>query len=634
MNSEEDEPQVEAALTDSPDSKDSWLRSPHAPNEQTGQLQDVKSEKNTNCQEATTSQIHDDLETMVKDKTGTKETSEAGKDELHVEEMEESGDKRASACDVTEEITKMNISVDQIESSNSTSDCSSLALSAKDSIEHMPCGYSDVKVGELTTPIKPEDASEDDDDFGDFEEAAETNDQIRDECDNEEFGEFSDGPNAAASANLQSTSSVIRTDASPNVASSLLGLKGMDFTCSVANALRAIASDRFAMPGEMSELGLSRNLKLTACTESRFGVHLLYPRPVPAGFLRSSGVPVLLSSQITTAEQRLLNRLGLQEAYVSAQKAEAFACQAIPLESISQASASPTPSKELGSEVQSANEDLNLDLDFLVQFSNQQLTGSAGSSNNGTETSRHEELTRHSNLHELFSGIVESSQSSAFSLSSGLSDNKHEDNQLLTPTLRAEPSTVQPCLKEDEWDAFVDAAEAPIEASTGNNCSRDKDSIPEELNVLKTEISNSVVRKDDEAGAESDIFSGEWLNQLRSSRDAPSLDDSPAILSVETSKPACLLESEWGTFVDAPSNQAMEASNTSHFLMAASHDQSHQSPSSHSRTLVDCKPSVPVLMTDLSDQWTGLNALAMDRVTLMEPTVQLLEEDEWGGFQG
>lgn len=61
--------------------------------------------------------------------------------------------------------------------------------------------------------------------------------------------------------------------------------------------------------GGVDELAAVRNLKLNATTDCRFGTQLLYPRPLPAGFLRSSGVPVLLSSQITAAEQRLLDHL-------------------------------------------------------------------------------------------------------------------------------------------------------------------------------------------------------------------------------------------------------------------------------------------------------------------------------------
>jgi len=619
MSSEDDEPQIEAASTDSPDSKDSWVRSPQKLDEEKKQTQDAQSPKN-NHQELSPlqTQTPNDLETNSEDETGTKEAPETMQNGSLSEKVEnEKSDKAATGFQTSEEVVNAVIPMDQTERScNLTSDHSTQTASTKDFIEDKPfCETTDVSEGDVTTPMNVEGIPEDDDDddFGDFEEATEPTKQSDDG-----FGDFDEGKDPAGSANLSSSSSFVPMDDATRAADSLLKLRGVDFASAVSKAFQGFASDKSRSTGGLGELTIVRNLKLTACTESRFGAHLLYPRPVPAGFLRTSGIPVLLSSQITTAEQRLLHRLGMQEAYARAQKEEMLVSQTTSFESTSQASASPTPSRELGSEVQSANDDANLDLDFLVNYSSQPLNASAGSSN-GAESARCEELTRHSNLHDLFVGIVESSQSSAFSLSSGLSDHKHDDNQLPTPTLLPQ-SLREPCLKEDDWDGFVDATEAQMESSSTNN-SKSKD-VSNEWDEFKETDSASAKQKDKEMTGENDIFSGEWLSQLRSSREVADAD-LPVAPSVECSKPADLLESDWGTFTDAPSNQAV-----------SSNDKIHQLPYSHGRLVKEPQPFVPVLKTDSSDQWTSLNSLAFGQVTLLEPAAQLLEEEEWGGFQG
>lgn len=634
MSSEDDEPQIEAASTDSPDSKDSWVRSPQTLDEEKKQTQDAPSSKNNHSQELSLlqTQTPNDLETNSEDKTSTKETPEAMQNGSLSEETEkEKSDKAATGFQTSEEDVNAFIPTDQTERScNLTSEPSTQTASTKDFIEDKPfCETTDVREGDVTTPMNVEGISEDDDDddFGDFEEAAEPTEEGQQSDDG--FGDFDGGKDPAGSVNLSSSSSFVPTDDATRVADALLKLS-VDFASAVSKAFQGFASDKSHSTSGLGELTTLRNLKLTACTESRFGVHLLYPRPVPAGFLRTSGIPVLLSSQITTAEQRLLHRLGMQEAYARAQKEEVLASQ-ISFESTSQASASPTPSRELGSEVQSATDDANLDLDFLVQFSSQPLNASAGSSNNGTESARCEELSRHSNLHDLFVGIVESSQSSAFSLSSGLSDHKHDDNQLPTPTLLPQ-SLREPCLKEDDWDGFVDATEVAMESSTMNN-SKTKDVSNEWDEFKEVVVSASAKQKDKEAAGENDIFSGEWLNQLRSSREVTDVDLPIAL--VELSKPADLLESDWGTFTEATSNQAANnVADVSYSHLTASNDKIHHLPHSHGPLVKESQPYIPVLKTDSSDHWTSLNALDFGQVTLMEPAAQLLEEEEWGGFQG
>jgi len=626
MSSEDDEPQIEAASTDSPDSKDSWVRSPQTLDEEKKQTQDAQSPKN-NHQELSPlqTQTPNDLETNSEEETGTKEAPEAMQNGSLREEVEnEKSDKAATGFQTSEEVVNAIFPMDQTERScNLTSDHSTQTASTKDFIEDKPfCETTDVREGDVTTPMNVEGIPEDDedDDFGDFEEAAEPTKHSDDG-----FGDFDGGKDPAGSANL--SSSLVPTDDATCVADSFLKLRCSDFASAVSKAFQGFASGKSRPAGGLGELTILRNLKLTACTESRFGAHLLYPRPVPAGFLRTSGIPVLLSSQITTAEQRLLHRLGMQEAYARAQKEEMLVSQTTSFESTSQASASPTPSRELGSEVQSATDDANLDLDFLVNYSSQPLNASAGSSN-GAESARCEELTRHSNLHDLFVGIVESSQSSAFSLSSGLSDHKHDDNQLPTPTLLPQ-SLREPCLKEDDWDGFVDATEAQMESSTANN-SKSKD-VSNEWDEFKETDSAWVKQKDKEAAGENDIFSGEWLSQLRSSREVADAD-LPITPSVECSKPADLLESDWGTFTDAPGNQAV--ADVSYSPVAASNDKIHQLPYSHGPLVTESPAYVSVLKTDSSDQWTSLSTIAFGQVTLLEPAAQLLEEEEWGGFQG
>ena len=61
--------------------------------------------------------------------------------------------------------------------------------------------------------------------------------------------------------------------------------------------------------GRLGSLVTLSEMKIHACIDSRLGVPLLYPRKLPAGFLRTSGPPLQLSSKITMTEQRLLGRL-------------------------------------------------------------------------------------------------------------------------------------------------------------------------------------------------------------------------------------------------------------------------------------------------------------------------------------
>ena len=147
-------------------------------------------------------------------------------------------------------------------------------------------------------------------------------------------------------------------------------------------------------------------LRFNSCSESRLGLQLLYPRSIPAGFLRSSGMPVLVSSKIVAAEQTVLTKLveqilsGAREQLTTLRdcttctKAPSSRTQVLTktqqlvsailrflqgtvlktqclLESTRSFSRAETRSKNSASEIQSMNDDLSFDLDFLVQFSSE-----------------------------------------------------------------------------------------------------------------------------------------------------------------------------------------------------------------------------------------------------------------------
>ena len=83
------------------------------------------------------------------------------------------------ASEAPEGIFSSVVSVDQIETSfNSSSEFNTQTASAKDFIEDKSCPeLVDGTEGEVTTPMNLEGTPEDDDDFGDFEEAAELEEQ-------------------------------------------------------------------------------------------------------------------------------------------------------------------------------------------------------------------------------------------------------------------------------------------------------------------------------------------------------------------------------------------------------------------------------------------------------------------------
>ena len=330
------------------------------------------------------------------------------------------------------------------------------------------------------------------------------------------------------------------------------------------------------------------------------------------------------------------------------------------------------------SELPGLVDDLNLDLDFLVHFSStdchisrlrftvpllfpdQQPSGSlAESSRNERDSVSGEDVHRSTYLHELFDGIVESSQSSFMSHSSEPSETKRETPSLSVVT--GDTTTVQePCLSENDWDGFVNAASA--ESSNPSQESQNQDVMEEEGDSHT--VAPAEGRNAEEELKDEDIFSSEWLHQLQSSHASSSsvIKEESVQCPVPVSKAAEVSENEWGVFAEAPSCRTSTDDDPFQALMPVVQEKG-QVTCNQEWPLIDASQPIASDTRLTSDTSIELDLSVLESFVSTKPlhinqttdiknnplvinkslyTVPVQsqdgcceeEDDEWGGFQG
>ena len=270
-----------------------------------------------------------------------------------------------------------------------------------------------------------------------------------------------------------------------------------------------------------------------------------------------------------------------------------------------------------------------------------------------------EDVHRSTYLHELFDGIVESSQSSFMSHSSEPSETKRETPSLSVVT--GDITTVQePCLSENDWDVFVKAASA--ESSNPSQETQNQDAMEEEGNGhAATPVEP---RTSEEETKDDDIFSSEWLHQLQSSHTSSSsvIKEEGAHCPVPVSEEAEVSENEWGVFAEAPSCRTSADVDPFQALLPVVQEKELMTPNQEWPSIDSSHPiaSAPRLTSDTSieldlsilesfvsteplhiNQNTDIknNPLAINKSLFTVPVQSHdgcceEEDDEWGGFQG
>lgn len=242
MNSEEDEQQMEAVSTESPDSKDSWLRSPKTPNEKEEHLKGQALDNNQHCQNIHTLQTElipeeeENQEASSDERIAKQEMPQRGQRDLENEEEADLGETEISE---EEKVAVGQIGRLHCSSSNSTDVISTEEESVNDELCHEALEQNE---------LHPRTTSEEivEDDFGHFEEAAEPDEDPKDDSD-DEFGDFAENPDIVDAPAIATPSPSTQAAES---STSMLQLAGMDFTCAVSKIFDRFESARPLLTGE------------------------------------------------------------------------------------------------------------------------------------------------------------------------------------------------------------------------------------------------------------------------------------------------------------------------------------------------------------------------------------------------
>lgn len=292
------------------------------------------------------------------------------------------------------------------------------------------------------------------------------------------------------------------------------------------------------------------------------------------------------------------------------------------------------------------------------------------SSKTETESVQKDSCKNTSHLSDLFEGILGSSPKSFDSHVSHSTASKFETEPDLTSLIPSSRTQKAPCLDEDEWDTFVDAPQIDEGASNvkteesrttewkelqseeakqpqmmveASNSQPDVMQIAEwqkfqkpELNELKTDagvlsmepevVHTGEWREMQSEQTEADIFSGEWLNQLRSAHEINiSHDHVP-----ETKEEIAESESEWGAFAEVTNEETINDMDPFQNLLPSVLKR-EEFKQNHA---VSVDRNAGILLTQKAQnspdflQDTNHTFRDPKRVSLSE------DDDEWGGFQG